>query len=435
MIIEACQTLKRNRERYLASRPLQVVIRLLARVGENWLEPADFFRQKVLAEGPAQTGFSSEVIAAGLDDFFRQLTADNLHALITQDLGHRQRLEKMVATDADQKSRRLALARGPVLLGHVTARTLPCSTLASMVLGFLVRSAQFVKCARHSSFIPRMFAHSIYHEEPKLGACLEVAEWKGGTAALDAALIGETDCLTASGSDETLAAIRQLVPPRSRFIGYGHKVSFGFVAREALAGRQAKKIAERAARDVAAWNQLGCLSPHVFYVETGGDSSPEQFAELLATELQARETSHPRGHVGSEEAAAISYRRSFYQVRAGGGAEVETRLWQSEQSTAWTVIFESDARFQLSCLNRFVYVKPVSSLKEALDGADAVLGKVSTVGLASDSERAEELANALAQWGVTRICPVGEMQNPTLLWRHDGRPSLGELVTWTDWET
>jgi hypothetical protein len=26
------------------------------------------------------------------------------------------------------------------------------------------------------------------------------------------------------------------------------------------------------------------------------------------------------------------------------------------------------------------------------------------------------------------------MQNPPMGWRHDGRPTLGDLVTWTDWE-
>jgi hypothetical protein len=57
------------------------------------------------------------------------------------------------------------------------------------------------------------------------------------------------------------------------------------------------------------------------------------------------------------------------------------------------------------------------------------------VGLAAPEERAEELVTELARWGVTRVCPVGEMQNPPLTWRHDGRPALADLVTWTDWES
>jgi len=76
----------------------------------------------------------------------------------------------------------------------------------------------------------------------------------------------------------------------------------------------------------------------------------------------------------------------------------------------------------------------VGNLRQALEGADDVRAKVSTVGIAATEDRAQKIANELAQWGATRICPLGQMQNPPLRWRHDGRPALGDLVTWTDWE-
>ena len=193
-----------------------------------------------------------------------------------------------------------------------------------------------------------------------------------------------------------------------------------------------QKIVKRAAHDVVAWNQVGCLSPHVIYVESGGKISAEKFAELLAAELESMEKERPRGVLTAEESASIAYRRSFYEVRLAHS--LETKLWCSEGSTAWTVVFENDPRFQMSCLNRFIYVKAVSSVHQALEGADSVRGKVSSVGIAATENRAEKIANELAQWGVTRICPLGHMQNPSLLWRHDGRPSLGDLVTWTDFE-
>ncbi len=73
-------------------------------------------------------------------------------------------------------------------------------------------------------------------------------------------------------------------------------------------------------------------------------------------------------------------------------------------------------------------------LAEALNSADNVKGKVSTVGLAAPEHKMEELALQLARWGATRVCPLGQMQNPPLTWRHDGRPPLADLVTWTDLE-
>jgi hypothetical protein len=111
----------------------------------------------------------------------------------------------------------------------------------SIVFGLLTRSAQFVKCASGSSFLPRLFAHSIYDADPKLGACLEIAEWRGGNADLESALFAEADCVTATGSDETLAAIRARLPIKTRFLGYGHRVSFGFVAAKFCTARARKK--------------------------------------------------------------------------------------------------------------------------------------------------------------------------------------------------
>ena len=151
-----------------------------------------------------------------------------------------------------------------------------------------------------------------------------------------------------------------------------------------VAGRKVLLTGPGGAEDVVAWDQLGCLSPHVIYVEAGGELSAEQFAEALAQELERREETEPRGEVPVEAAAAIASRRSFYEIRAAHSPD--TRHWCSRNSTAWTVVYEADPRFQLSCLNRFIYVKGVKDLAEALQGADSVRGKVSTVGLAAVDE-------------------------------------------------
>jgi hypothetical protein len=325
-----------------------------------------------------------------------------------------------------------AIARGPELLVHIAAGNIPNSTLMSITLGILMRSAQFVKCASGSSLLPRLFAHSLYDAEPKLGACLEIAEWRGGDADIENALFAESDCVTATGNDETLSLIRTKLPGRVRFLGYGNKVSFGYIAAGALTSVSAKKIVARVANDVVAWNQLGCLSPHVIYVEHGSAVSAEHFAQMLAEEFVKHEETEPRGEIRTETAATIASRRAFYEVRAAHSPD--TRFWCSENSTAWTVVYEADPRFQLSCLNRFIYVKGATDLKTVLENADSVRGQVSTVGIAAPEEDAREISLQLARWGVTRVCPLGQMQNPPLNWRHDGRPALGDLVTWTDFE-
>ncbi|MGA2180128.1 MAG: acyl-CoA reductase [Verrucomicrobiota bacterium] len=433
MVTEACRTLKRNRAQYLAQRSTANLVGVLCDVAEAWLKPDNAFRRLALEFGPGKTGFSQATLQKGLDNFFHQFTPENFHALLVQELGDARRLDRFVAGDSGEKTNRAALAVGPELLVHIAAGNLPNPALMSMVLGLLARSAQFVKCASGSMFLPRLFAHSIYDADTKLGACLEIAGWRGGNADLEMALFAESDCVTATGSDETLAAIPVRLPVKTRFLGYGHRVSFGFVGHEVLSGFHTRQIVSRTTDDVVAWNQLGCLSPHVVYAQTGGEVSPEKFAELLADELERREQTEPRGELPAEHAAAIASRRGIYEVRAAHSPET-TQHWCSRNSTAWTVVYEADARFQLSCLNRFIYVKPVRDLAEALQHAETVRGQVSTVGLGVPEHKLEELATQLARWGATRVCPLGRMQNPPLTWRHDGRPALGDLVTWTDME-
>jgi hypothetical protein len=304
--------------------------------------------------------------------------------------------------------------------------------MMSMIQGLLVGSAQFIKCAENAGWLPTLFAHSLYDAHPKLGACIELAHWPGGKTELESPLFDEADCITATGRDETLASIQTRIDPRKRFIGYGHRVSFAYIQQDMLSRALSRDLAKRMAQDIASWNQLGCLSPHLVYAEQGGAVRPEMFAEMIAEALDSLETTQPRGDISPEESGTIAYKRDFYEVRSAGAGDV--RQWKSEEGTQWTVVFEEDPVFTTSCLNRFIHVKPVGDLNEMLRVAEMARGQVSTVGLAAPKNDAEAIVKQLAHWGVTRVCPIGQMQDPPLGWRHDGRPPLGDLVTWTDWE-
>lgn len=423
MIASACDTLKRNREKFLLSRSTDEMVKLLCEVGQDWLKPENQFRRLALERGPAETKFSRPTLERGLDGFFRQFKPENFQNLLEQELGDTRRLDDFAGG---------ALARGPQLLVHIAAGNLPNPALMSLTLGLLTRSAQFMKCASGASFIPRLFAHSIYEADHKIGSCLELAEWRGGQEKLETVLFAGADCVTATGSDETLAAIRSRLPGKIRLLGYGQRVSFGFVTREVLREENSATVVARAADDVIAWDQNGCLSPHVIYVEERGEVESDKFAALLAAELMQRESSVPRGKISTEEAAAIASRRAIYETLAVHRGD--TKIWSSQGSTAWTVVFEHEVRFHFSPLNRFIFVKPVPDVAAVLQGIDELQGKVSTVGIAATPEKMPDLARQFARWGATRICPLGQMQNPPLTWRHDGRPALGDLVTWTDWE-
>ena len=90
------------------------------------------------------------------------------------------------------------------------------------------------------------FTNRVFTEAPRLQEFFEVME----DAELEAALFAHTDCVTATGNDETLSAIRQRLPAHNVPLGYGNRVSFAFVASGALSGLNSRKVLSRAAADV-----------------------------------------------------------------------------------------------------------------------------------------------------------------------------------------
>ena len=79
LIAEACQTLTRNREQFLAKRSLQSMVNFFVRLAENWLEPEFSFRKFALENAPA-IRVSRATLEPGLYDFFKQLTRENFRA-------------------------------------------------------------------------------------------------------------------------------------------------------------------------------------------------------------------------------------------------------------------------------------------------------------------------------------------------------------------
>ena len=100
-----------------------------------------------------------------------------------------------------------------------------------------------------------------------------VAPWRGGDADVEAIVFGEADLVVASGSDAAIAAIQARVA--RRFIGHGHKISFAVIGRERLDDdAAARQLARRLAYDVSLWDQQGCLSPQLCYIESGWQRVP-----------------------------------------------------------------------------------------------------------------------------------------------------------------
>lgn len=408
-----------NRVQHLVPRTARDILDCVSQAVQRWLDPHSQERREAEARLPETTGLSAAMIRHVLPLIFQEYRADKLEALCVDELGCLEVLDRFVPSVSGQKR-----ASGPPLMTHVLAGNVPGAGLDSVIFSLLVKSASLVKTSSAEPVLPVLFARSIQDIDPNLGACLSVVSWPGGNTELEDLAYGRADIVVASGSDASLTAIRKRT--RGQFIGYGHKVSFGLVTKESLA--DAKAIAHKAAYDVALYDQQGCLSPQLVYVEEGGVATPKEFADLLATGLSHWQTELPRGPVPPEVSTAIRKVRDEAEWQALAGKDIV--LHASPNGTDWTVVYDADPTFIQSPLYRTIRVKPLRNIAQLGGILEAWRPYLEAVGVAADSERIATLANTLGALGVSRVCPIGTMQLPPLSWRHGGRPRVGDLVRW-----
>ena len=336
--------------------------------------------------------------AAAQFPFLGRTTADDLLALVRTELGHAEILD-----DFQPHGAHLAKAVAPGTILHIISGNTPAAGLQSLIRGLLLGSHNLSKIP--SAGLPEVAA---FREAlPR-----ELAERVEISADLPDEWLARADAVIVFGSDETIAHFRARVRAGQTFIAHGHKISAGFVFDdprfESVAG---------AARDVAAFDQQGCLSPQVIYVR--GDA--RAYAARLAVEMG---TLAPRGAISLSESLAIRTAREEIAFRAANGEDAQ--LWQSAGSTAWTVAFETAPGFPRSPLNRFVFVKPLpADLAEVREHLSCAGIWPATI----------EHSRPLAALGFSRICPLGAMQTPPWTWHQDGAASLAGLVRWCDLET
>jgi hypothetical protein len=386
----------------------------LDRVILAWLEPDSTWRRRAEHLLPAATGFSPQMIRHGLPLLLAPLRGAAVGALLDAELGTRHVL------DGPHHERQ---ALGPALITHVLSGNIPGLAAFPIVLSLAVKSAALIKSAAGDPVFPALFAASVRSIDTALADCIVVADWRGGDPRFEEVAFRTADLVVASGADTAITAIRSRVS--GRFIGHGHKVSVAVVGKECLDGDAgARRLAQRLAYDVSLWDQQGCLSPQLCYIETGAAVTPEDFARLLGEALDDYAHQLPPRTLTLEEQAAVLRFRQTSEWHDGYA------LLASPGSTAWTISLERDACFTSSCLNRCLRLKVVEDLAVLATALAAHRHQLEAAGVAVGGDRIAGVTSMLGACGVHRICPLGTMQTPTLAWRQGGRPRIAEWVEW-----
>ncbi len=421
---------------HLKTMTVSDIVRVIDTVTARLLDRHDSYRQQLERLLPQATGFDAEMVRLNLNTYLQTFRGLQLQRFVAEDFANPKVLDEFQPRTQGGWTRTL----GPELLVHVWAGNVPALPMWSFVSGLLVKAGSIGKVASAEPVFATLFAQLLAEVEPRWADCFAVVWWPSGNAdplSTERTAFALADVVLAYGGNEALQAMQARVPVTTRFLPHGHKLSFGIVSTAALSVHKGPGVARQAALDVVRYDQQGCYSPHVFYVQRGGALSPQDFAHHLANELAALQHKLPRRVLSLEEAAQVGAWREAHEFAALNAAEPgNTSLTVLGHADALSTVVFSDRPLPLSAgpLNRNVLVVAVDTLDEVMPLIAPQRDYLQTVGLAVAPEALLPLGQALGQAGVTRICALGAMTAPEAGWHHDGRFSLLDLVRMVDIE-
>lgn len=372
--------------------PQAAVVEVLAEFGRRWNNASDPFRHEAQA---LDRPFPFVMTRLSLDALLQSLTMEALWELI----------------DAEEVRDVL----GPPRIGHIIAGNTPLLAWTSLLRALLMRSGSRVKLpSGEAALWGYLFQRSLASVSPTLASSITLEQWPGGTGPQEQELLQSVDLALVYGSDETITALRALCPLETALIGYGHRVSLGWV----LPGADGAEAADGLATDVLLYDQGGCLSPQTVFV-SGTMADAVAFAAVLAGALTDAVRRYPLPSRLPQAAARVR------EARALARMEPDTHLWE-DPALRWTVVARPEGEFTASPTHGVVSVQPLPAADALPAALRPVQGRLQGAAVAGERGRLDAEA-ALRACGASYLCAPGRLQAPPLSWPQDNIAPLRSL--------
>jgi hypothetical protein len=301
--------------------------------------------------------------------------------------------------------------RGAELAVVVLAGNVFSAAARPLLLPLLCGASVLAKASSADDVLPRCLERALAAVDRDLAQACGIVTFAHGETALEGALLHDADLVCAYGNDTTLAALLPRVTAKTRWLGHGHGRGAIYLSADALASQAiASELAHRAALDIAAYDQRGCLSPHEVLVQRGAEVSAARFARLLAAALRDVQRELPRGELPADAASA--------QLAWRG---VAAAVFELHHDASWAVSYEGEALLRPSPGYRNIAVHDCADLAALRARLTPLGNRLKALGVAGDSVMRE--LSSLAPY----VCEVGAMQAPPLQATLDGLHPLAGL--------
>ena len=430
MVEALADHLKEEREKYLAHQPIERIVAVLDEASRRWLDKSYPYRELVLKAIPVITGFSREVVETSIDvEMESSLREDIWRALCSE-------VKNPLYLDDFQYSPELngyCRAFGPKLIVSFFSENIPGLPHLLFMRSALVKAACLGKVASGEPTFAPLYLRTIEEIDPDMANCMAVLYWRGGEEEIEEAAFNGADAVILFGGVEACNSLTKRIPRRIRVLAHGHKLGFGVIGKKRLRRQGLEDLVAAVAYDYSMFDQQACLAPHGYYLEDGGEVSPQEFAKALSAAMAEMNEKMPRGKISPAEAAAINQLRGKYEFKELRGDDV--RLFASPHGTDWTVVYERDPGiFRPSPLNRSLWIWGIDDVFRILPTIKPLCPFLQNAAVAIGDEREKDFIMRLGELGATRITSPGKMPLPSMMWHHDGISPLASLLRWCDVE-
>ena len=378
----------RRGEEALRSIPTQDLLAAWAETVEAFLSPGSPERRDLGQEWARLCRLSLEGLDAGAAAVLGGVRRGPAEALLTE-----------------AEARIPASPGGPVLV--VLAANLPALAVQPLLPALALRRPVLLKSPSAEPLFAPAFLRALAQREPRLAGSVAALTWPGGNKELEAPVLADATTVLAYGDAPALADLESRAP--GKVVGYGPKTSLAVIGKEA----RPEQVAPGLARDIALFDQRGCLSVAAAY--TAGDA--EELAIYIEEELRVLAQAWPPGPPDPADQAAVQQARLEAEMR--GLRKTSLPL------AAGTVLLDTDPQFRPTPGLRTVRVHPLPDTSLLSELLTPWQGRLQGAALAGEDAWALEVQ--LKSLGISRCAPPGDLQSPDALWHNGGVHPLEAL--------
>ena len=396
------------------------IIDFLVETGERLTLERNPYLQESLERVAATNPLPRRVVENLYKGARQYLTRDVLKSSIDSNFSNPACLDGWVPR-TDMHGQRGAIRAFPPRMIHMLAGNSPAGCMSSIAQGALVKAVNLFKMPSSDPFTCVAVLRTMADIDPNhpVVRSMSAVYWRGGDESIERTVYRPQyfDRIVAWGGGDAINNVIRYLGPGLQLISFDPKTSISMIGPEAFqSDTTIAEVAERAAADVAVFNQEACLASRFIFVE-GERSGIEKFCAQL----------HKRLGVDREPASAkapplpLEMREEIEVLQM---MDDSYRVWGTFDGAGIVILSEEPVGFHPTGKTANVVHVP------SLDGAVRHVNVATqTIGI-YPPERKTALRDRIAGAGGQRVVRLGSAARHVMGGPHDAMYPLQRFIHW-----